>query len=98
MRGATALRRPLADGATPYADAGGGLEAAVENVGVGVDPIGPLDRLGFGIDPNLLKDLATVADRSEHASSGKQLPQVDLLDRAIRECGEFESHPRAQRQ
>jgi hypothetical protein len=51
----------LADRTTLDPRPRGRLEATVEDLGVEVDFAGPLDRPGFGIDANLLEDLAALA-------------------------------------
>jgi len=49
--------------------AGGGLEAAIEHVGVEVDLSGPFDRLGVGIDARLLEQFSAFANRGEDAAA-----------------------------
>jgi hypothetical protein len=76
----------LADGAALEQGAGGGLETAVENLGVEVDVTRPLDGVGLRIDSDLFEELA-ILNGSEDPAAGKQPAEVDLLDSAIGEGG-----------
>lgn len=63
---------------------------AVEHVGIEVDLARPLDRMRLRVDADLLEEVATVADRSEHPAGFEESPNVDVLYRAI---GEGQSQP-----
>ena len=61
------------------------LVGAVEHLGVEIDLARPLDRSALGVYAGLLEKLALVSDRLEDAAAGEQLPEADLLDRAVAE-------------
>jgi hypothetical protein len=65
------------------------MDLVIEHIGVQIDAVGPDDRPGFSINPNLSEKTGVLKSRKDAAATSNRRAEIDGSLRAIRKGQEY---------